>query len=219
MITYRDRPIPVFTLPPNWVQAVTVKEEWGTFIRESLDTSEQRRGSRPRPLYTLEFSTLALSAQEQGYVRKVLEASGDMPIAVPFWQDAVDVTVASTAGNPWIDVEFTANTLFGILPYMMVWTDFKTFETHRVALINSTQIQVVDSMDASWPVGAKVIPVAVGKLSKPKAQALTDVNGVFKVKFEEMFLNEGPLLCQTISGTASGATKPFVEECVGGALL
>lgn len=219
MITYRDRPIPIFTLPANWNAAVTVSEEWGTFIRESLNTAETRRGSRPRPLYKVEFSTLALSAQDQGYVRKVLEAAKDMPIGVPFWEDAVDVTVASTAGNPWIDVEFTANTLFGILPYMMVWTGPKTFETHRVALVNATQIQVVDSMDASWPVGAKVVPLAVGKMAKPKSQALTDVNGVFKVKFEEAFFNEGPMLCQTISGTASGATLPFVEECVGGALL
>jgi hypothetical protein len=219
MITYRDRLIPVFSLPPNWKQAIVVTEEWGTFIRESLDTSEQRRGSRPRPLYKIEFSTLSLSAQEQGYVRKVLEASNDMPIAVPFWQDAVDVSIASTAGNPWIDVEFTANTLFGVLPYMMVWTGFKTFETHRVALVNATQIQVVDSMDASWPVGAKVVPVAVGKLAKQKTQSLTDVNGVFKAKFEEVFLNEGPMLCQTISGTTIGASLPFIEECVGGALL
>ena len=219
MITYRDRPIPIFTLEPNWKSVITVTEEWGTFIRESLDTSETRRGSRPRPLYKIEFSTLSLSAQDQGYVRKVLEAAQDMPIGVPFWEDAVDVTVPVTAGNPWVDVEFTANTLFGVLPYMMVWTGPKSFEAHRTALVNASQIQVVDSFDAAWPVGAKVVPVAVGKLAKPKAQALTDVNGVFKVKFEEAFFNEGPMLCQPVSGTASGATLPFEYECVGGALL
>lgn len=219
MITYRDRPIPIMSIPPNWGRGLTLGEEWGTFVREALDTGETRRTSRPRPLYKIEFDTLALSAQEQGFIRKVLESTEDMPVGVPFWQDAVDVTVASTVGNPWIDVEFTANTLFGVLPYMIVWTDYRTFETHRVAAINATQIQVVDSMDLSWPVGAKVAPLAVGRLAKQKAPALTDVNSVFRVKFEEVFLNSGPMLCQDVVGVQAGATLAFEEECIGGALL
>ena len=219
MITYRDQPVPVFTIQANWKAPILLTEDWNVFARESIDVSETRRGSFPRPLYKLEFSTLSLSAQEQGYMRKMLEAADAMPIAVPFWQDAVPVTVAATAGNPWIDVEFTAGTLFDVLPAMLIWTAFDAWEIHRVAAVNDTQVQVTDAIEFAWPVGAKVVPCAVGKLAKPNASQLTDINGVFKVKFEERWLNEGPMLCYPIVGDQQGATLPFVTECIGGAIL
>ena len=47
----------------------------------------------------------------------------------------------------------------------------------------------------------------------------TDTADVFRVRFEELWLNEGPMLCRLIEGTAAGASLPFAVECVGGALL
>ena len=219
MITYRDQEVPVFSIPPNWQSPLTLTEEWGVFVRESLDVSETRRGSRPRPLYKVEYATLGLSAQEQGYTRKVLEYPTDLPTACGLWEDEVLVSVASTIGNPWIDVETTLGTLFDVIPYMMVWTAFNEFEVHRVAAVNATQIQITDSFEAAWPVGARVVPVTIGKLGRPKTSQLTDVAGQFRVRFEEAWFNSGPMLCQAIEGSAAGATLPFETECVGGALL
>jgi hypothetical protein len=219
VITYQDTPIPVFSVRANWAAQISITEEWGVFARESLDTTETRRGSRPRPLYKLEYSTLTLSAQEQGYIRKVLEGAEDSPIAVGFWEDAILLSQDSVIGNPWIDVESTLGTLFDVLPYMMIWSDFNEFECHRVAAVNATQIQVTDSIEAVWPAGTFVVPVAVGKVGRVKTSALTDVNDVFRLKFEEVWLNEGPMLCQAIEGSAAGATLPFEKECIGGALL
>jgi hypothetical protein len=219
VIRYHDQPVPCFSIPPNWRNNVQVSEDWGVFVRESLDASETRRGSSPRPRYLVEYATLTLSGQEQGYIRKVMERADVMPIALGLWEDEARCSIEAIAGTPWIDVETTAGTLFGVVPYVMIWGAFNSFELHRVSGVNATQIQVTGALENDWPVGTRVVPVAVGKLAKPKTTALTDINDVFRVRFEEVWLNEGPMLCGMTEGEQQGATLPFETECIGGAIL
>lgn len=219
MITYRTRPVPIFTVPPDWGRALVLGENWEGIEREALSTAEDRLGTLPRPLYKLDYSTLTLTAQETGYIRKVLEGADDLPIGMPFWQDAAKLSVPTVIGNVNCSVDFTAGTLFDVLPYALIFHDFDSWETKRVFSITSTQITFADAIEAVWAVGDLVVPLTLGLLKRNQQEAITDIHGILKVKFEERFLQEASYLPGTISGAQVYQQRYFEEEGIGGPLI
>lgn len=219
MITYRGDAVPVLSVPADWRGKVTVTEEWATIVREALNTSEERIGRRSRPKFKISFDTTEMTADETAYLRSVLESAGERPFAVPFWNDKLKLTADATSGNPWVDTEATAGTLFDVLPYAMVWSDYRTFTTHRVFSVGATQIVLADPLTQSFITGEWIVPMAVGKLAIPDMAALTDIHGSFKVNFEEAFLTDAPMVCSSITGTDVEASYFMETECVGGGPL
>lgn len=219
MITYKGQAVPVMSLQSDWKAKFTVTEQWSTVVREALDTSEERISRRARALFKFSYSTIQLEAYETAYLRSILESAGERPFAVPLWADALLLTAVGTSGNPWVDVEATAGTMFDVLPYSMVWSDYLTFTTHRVFSKGATQIILADPLTQTFPIGARIVPMAVGRMKIPDMDALTDIHGSFKVQFEEAFLTDTPLICSAITGTDVEATYFMESECVGGLLL
>lgn len=220
MITYRTRPVPIFTIRPNWTRAVILGENWEGIKKEAISTAEDRLGTLPRPLYKLDYSTLTLTAQETGYIRKVLEAASDLPIGVPFWQDMTMLTAPTVIGSPSVAVEFTAGTLFDVLPYALIVHDFDSWEAHRVFSVDPDGITFAEAVGAVWAAGDFVVPLTLGLLKRPSAEAATDMLGAFNVKFEEKFLQEATYTPSVLTpGAQQYEQRGFVEEGIGGPLL
>lgn len=219
MITYKGEAVPVLSIAADWRGKVSVTETYANIIREAIDTSEERIARRSRPLYKISFDTTELTADETAYLRSILQSAGERPFAVPFWQDKVRLTEDALSGNAWVDTEATAGTLFDVLPYAMVWSDYRTFTTHRTFSVGANQIVLADPLTQSFIAGEWIVPMAVGKLAIPDMSALTDIHGAFKVTFEEAFLVDSPMVCSAIEGVDVEATYFMETECVGGALL
>lgn len=219
MITYRGEAVPVLSVAADWRGKIGVTESYATIIREAIDLSEERIARRARPKFSISYDTTEMTADETAYLRSVLESAGERPFAVPFWQDRVRLAADATSGNPWVDTEETTGTLFDVLPYAMVWSDYRTFTTHRVFSVASNQIVLADPLTQSFLAGEWIVPVALGKLAIPDMAALTDIHGTFKVTFEEAFLTDAPMVCTVITGTDVEATYFMASECVGGSLL
>jgi hypothetical protein len=211
--------VPVFTIPPNWQRSVKLGENWEGIVKEALSTAEERLGTLPRPRYTLDYSTETMGAQETGYIRKILEGADDLPVAMPFWQDETKLTAPTVVGNVVCAVDFTAGTLFDVLPYAIIWHDFDSWETKRLFSISTTEITFADPIENVWAVGDFVVPVTLGLLRRPNAEAPKDTLGVFPVKFEEQFLQESSYLPFTIGGAGQYEQRGFAEEGIGGDLL
>lgn len=216
MIYYRDRAIPILTIPPNWGRPVKLVEDWGGLVREAMDVSEERQGNYPRPLYKIEYETLALTAQETGYIRRMLQTDTDMPIGVAAWQSQVRLTADVLALTPYVTVEDTAGGLFDVLPYALLWHSFNEFDVVTTAAVGPNQVQFAEGVAADFIEGDFLVPLTVGKLRRPNAVAVTDAHGKFGVRFEEAFLNQEPYIEADISGTDQYAMYSFEMQGVGG---
>ena len=219
MITYRGTAVPVLSVAPNWRGKISVTEEWATIIREAINTSEERISKRGRPRFGINFDTNQMTADETAYLRSVIESAGERPFAVPFWNSALRLSADATSGNAWVDTETTVGSMFELLPYAMLWSDYRTFTTHRVFSVGATQVVLADPLTQSFIANEWIVPMAVGKLALPDMGALTDIHGTFKVRFEEMFLTDAPMVCTAITGTDVEATYFMESECVRGSLL
>lgn len=204
------------SIRPDWRGKINVTEEYSTLIREALDLSEERIAKRSRPRYKISFDTTEMTADETAYLRSILESANGRPFAVPFWQDALPISADAVSGNPWVDTEDTDGMLFDVLPYAMVWSDYRTFTTHRVFSVSANQIVLADPLTQSFEAGSVIVPMAVGKMAIPPMAAMTDIHGNFKVSFEEAFLTDAPMVCTVITGTDVEASYFMASECVGG---
>lgn len=188
MIQYRGRTIPIFSIPPNWSRPVKISENWGGLAREAMDTSEERQGNQPRPLYKIDYETLTLTAQETGYVRRMLQADTDMPVGVAAWQDAVRLTADAAELDTEVLTEATAGTLLDVLPYALLWHAFDEFDVLTTAAVAANQVDFTEGLARDFEAGDVLVPLAIGKLRRPNAIAVTDAHGKFPVRFEEAWL-------------------------------
>lgn len=219
MITYQDTACPIFSIPPNWGDAINITEDYGVLVRETLDTSESRTATRPRPLFGINYSTMQLTARETGYTKRILEQANALPCAVGLWQDQLLLTAAASVGMSFIQVDATAGSMFDVVPYLMIWSDFETFTTHRISIVSANSILLADPITTAFAIGSRVVPMVIGKLNKPATDHITDENGVFTVDFQEGFFSEGPILGYTIAGPDVEASESFEGELIGGPLL
>ena len=219
MILYKGQAVPILSIQPNWSSGITVSESYGAIVRETLDHSEERIGTKPRPDYSIRFETMTLSARETGVLRKILELSESLPIAVPFWEDACILTRAAPAGNPFVECTPPDGALFDVLPYVMVWNSFLKFHTAKAAGVGSHMVWFNEILVDDYDVGDRIVPVSIGSLRKDNASALTDEITSFSVNFTEGSFPEPVQFCEDIEGTQQYAQLPFIELCVGGPIL
>lgn len=215
-ILYKGIQVPVFSIPPNWKKPVRLQEVDATLVREALSTAEDRLQRRPRALFNIDYQTLTLSAQETGFIRKVLETAAEMPCAVGFWPDALKLTASATIGNPFVLTEATLGTLFEADSYFMLWSRFNNIETGRIQSVGTAGLNLVQPLTKAWIPGDVILPVYLGKLIKPNTPHVTDENGVFKVKFEEQFIPDVNRLCLEIIGVDAYFFLAMEQQCTGG---
>lgn len=209
-IKYREQQIPVFTVPPDWSNAVGLRMLDKVLVRESLDVSEERIQTRPRPLYGLRYRTLTLSEQETGYIRRVLELPDGLPFALPVWPDQVKITAAVESGDVVIPVESTANSLWDTFDELaIVWTAFNTWELISVESVATNEIVLDTPLAGDWSSGAFVVPLMVGHLARNEYSNVTSDHATFNVDFQERYFTVD------VETTASGEGSSGCCQTVG----
>lgn len=188
-LQYKGRDIPVFTCEPHWGTPVELRVMDRVIVREGLDTSEERIGTRPRPLYGLRYGTKELTEQEQGYIRRVVELPDALPFVMPVWVDKVKLTADYSVGEMAITVDATGLSLWDTLTgYALIWRGFNDWELAELASVEENALNLVSGLDYDWPEGAFAIPILVGWLSRAGKKQLDVNHGVFQADFEERFL-------------------------------
>jgi len=186
---YKGVDIPVFSTQPNWSTPPRLGVDYGDIVTEALDTSEERIGTRPRPLYKLTYQTLTLTGQEMGYIRRVMELAQSMPMLMPVWHDYVPLTEAASIGETVLSVDDVGNTLWAVLvDYAILWESFKSWEVVQlVAPPSGTTLTLSSGLVSNWPEGTRVMPVLIGDVDRATVTHLTDINADVPVKFMETF--------------------------------
>lgn len=219
MIKYQNVEIPVFSIPPDWTTNVLLSERFGGLIVEALSTAEERLGTQPRPLYSIAFDTLALSEQETGYARKIIESAAGQPIAIPLWPFKRVLTADPVIGNSFVKCDAIAGAIFDLVPYSILWNGFNYFETFRTFAVGSDAIQFADPITKQFSAGDVVVPVIVGHFARDAAPAVTDSLSRFPVKFDEQFIAELFATPNVVAGTKVNHQPAFEYLLVGGPIL
>ena len=219
MIKYQNTDIPVFSIPPNWATTVALTERYGGLVFEALSTAEERLATQPRALLSLAYDTLTLSEQEQGYIRKMIEVSAGMPIALALWQFKRLLTADAVIGNTFVKCDPIGAALFDVVPLSMLWNSFNFFETFRTFAVGAAEIQFAQAITKQFSAGDYVVPLIVGHFSLDAAAAITDANSNFKVQFDEQFLAEDFATPEQIVGGTIFRQPGFEYMLIGGSIL
>lgn len=186
--TYNGQALPVYSVPPNWKGTVTLRLLYQTLIREALDLSEERQERQPRCLYGIRYQPLTLSGQETGYIRRVIEMAQALPVVMPVWTEACMILADAAAGATSLSVDDTTQTLFPVLfDYVFLFRDFKTWEVLEIDSVEGDEIILSEPTGLSWSTGDFVYPILIGKLPRANFKAVTDINALNDVDFEERF--------------------------------
>lgn len=193
LLQYKGTDVPVFTIPPDWSQSPRLRMMGRTLVHESLDCSEERLQTRPRPLYGLAYTPLTMTEQETGYMRRVIELPDGLPFALPMWQEKVATTANVSAGALTIAVESTDDSLWDTFNDLaIIWRAFDDWELVRVDSVSTNTITLEAPVVDAWDQGTGdttvwVIPVAFGTLKRNETTNITSDHAKFAVDFEERY--------------------------------
>lgn len=209
---YKAQNLPVYSVAPNWKNAVNLRTIYNTLVREALDNGEERQTRFPRCLYGLRYQTLPLEGQETGYIRRVLELAQALPVIMPVWTEGCRLLAEAGIGDSVLSVDDTDPTLFSVLTdYVIIWSDFKTWEVLAVDEISGDEITLSDVTTRVWPAGTVIFPILIGYLERNEQRQLTDQHGVHAVSFEERF--NGLTYQGTIETVLPDLEWEFTSEC------
>lgn len=186
---FRGQSIPVLSLPPEWRLGVSASARHETVVAEALSGREDRRQRQARLLWRLSYSAISATARETGYMRGVLLAAREMPLAVPFWPQAVELSGAVEAGDSWLAIGPTADLgLFRAGGWALVMAHALAWEVVRVDVVQAYGLVTDGELARDWPGGTWVVPLLLGHLPRPRTVHETDELGTWRIDFEERFL-------------------------------
>jgi len=153
-----------FGFEPNRAQDIVESFGYLTDVIESFDGSEQRVKLRATPVGKVAFSVLLDRLQDVQEANAILFGNQSRPFGVPRWQFSVPLTAPASAG----DLELLCSTTsipFEVGGLCLVWSDSRTLEAHTIAQVLADRLVLSFPLERSWPAGACVIPLVIGRLS------------------------------------------------------
>lgn len=184
--SYNGQPLPVYSVGPNWKEKISLRTIYDTIVKEALDLGEERQGRVPRSRFGIRYTTLPLTGQETGYIRRVLELAQALPIIMPVWTEASKLTTLTGLGDNILQVDDTFPTLLSVLyDYVIVWKDYRTWEVLAVTDFDDETITLGDEVQGVYAAGTLVLPIIIGKMPRAEVQNITDEHGVASPDFEE----------------------------------
>lgn len=187
--TWLDQQVPILTVDPNFKEDFRLRIINRTIVHEALDVSEERTGTRPRPLYGMRFKARALGAQGTGYIRRVLDLAAELPFGVPLWIEKRKLTAAAAERSLTLAMDSVDNSLWEVHnKYLLLWRSFDVWEVVECSDFTIEEITLARETVMAWEIGDFVIPIIYGSLARSPHKQLTDERGVLDVDFEERFL-------------------------------
>lgn len=200
--------IPLWTLRPNWREAVLETLSWPTTILASPSGAEQRFSLRVTPERRFEVTFEPLGP-ERAWLDNALTTASALRWYVPVFPDVGRTTAAIGAPSATIPVA-TANREFAIGGFVMVWRDLFTASVHEITDIAADSLTVEPNVGVT-PSGTLVYPCAVMRIGeRPEIARLTDRLGRCRLAFEVDGASPSPAatLAATYEGSPVLATPP-----------
>lgn len=177
----------IFPHPPNWESPPEVGRGYEDNTVATISLAEARDSHGDVPLLDARFSVLALDRDEAASLARTLERTRALPVGMPMWTEAVQLTAAAIAGDSVLAVGTTSKRKFTTArPFVLLWQDWRTWAIAEISVLLANQITLTSGLLAGWPAGTQVVPVRFGKLAlDPEQDLATDRVRGWDVNFEE----------------------------------
>ncbi len=153
-----------FGFEPNRADDIVETFGYLTNVLEAFDGTEQRVQLRETPIGTVGFSLLLDDKQDAQEANAILYGNQARPFGVPRWQFLTPLLSPAAADSLELLVD-TASIPFEVGGLCLVWTGSRTWEAHTIAEIQADRVVLAFPLASAWPVGAKVMPLLIGRLS------------------------------------------------------
>jgi hypothetical protein len=188
--------IPVITMTPLWSEPMETTLNTQTTILETLSGKESRTARLYRPLVGVDFVGIATDQAEHQLFKTIFSLWKDSGMyAVPLWMDAVqlDADITPTPQTP--TTYFFANgfnRLFRWFRYALLWEspeNCEVIEIKRIGKSGGGKKQIVcrgfAPVTGAYNTGAFLVPLAIGSISQPDREFLTNAINTIQISFTE----------------------------------
>lgn len=191
--------IPVITMTPLWSEPMETTLNTQTTILETLSGKESRTARLYRPLVGVDFVGIATDQAEHLLYKDIFaawKASG--MYAIPLWMDAVQLDADITTDETHRVQTFSANgfnRLFRWFRYALLWQSPEHCQIIEIRYINkgaeSHNPQIVcrgfddAKVKMSFNKGDFLVPLAIGSISQPDREFLTNAINTIQISFVE----------------------------------
>ena len=191
--------ITVITMTPQWSEPMETTFNTQTTILETLSGKESRTARLYRPLVGIDFVGIAADQAEHQLYKAIFERWSETGIyAVPLWMDAVNLDADITADETHRVQTFSANgfnRLFRWFRYALLWQSPEHCQIIEIKYINkgaeSHNPQIVcrgfddAKVKMSFNKGDFLVPLAIGSISQPDREFLTNAINTIQISFVE----------------------------------
>lgn len=177
-----DRDLPVWTIPPNWSEAVLERLEWLTDVLDSRSGAEQRTGLRLTPRRSFEFKVTAFD-ETRSLFDLWLDRLGANECLLPLWHDKGRLSVLTNAGTIRLHIDTTYRE-FEVGGLALIFRDVWTWEVVEINALDDAGLDLVSGTTGMWDEGTAVYPLRVAMLDpEVTSSAITSRVGESKVGF------------------------------------
>lgn len=204
---YKGLSLPIWTLTPDWRAKVKQSWRWPGTVRETLSAREWRAPMGPRMLAELAFLAVSPSARETGYMRLWGERLGAMPVGMPLWSEATELSAKASAGSLALAHDSRAGVFSGRTFYLLL-RDCLTWEVVQVeAGQTAAGMTLAGPLQSTWPVGSVLLPLVFGALERPEWTYHTDETAETQVRFTERYTRIADVLPDLYLTLGDGVTR------------
>lgn len=177
-----DRDLPVWTIPPNWSEAVLERLEWLTDVLASRSGCEQRASVRltPRRSFDMKFNP---TGRVRSYLELWLHRLGASEFLLPLFHDRGRMSASTAEGATRIPLDTTYRE-FEEGGLAVILGDAFTWELIEIVSLDDTGLNIAGPSFLAWEKGSSVYPLRVVTLdSEVTSQAITSRVGEGKFTF------------------------------------
>jgi len=178
------------TIPPNWIDPVTINHAWHTSIQTSIPGQEKRSALFTWHRKTISYTLDLLTIQESNWMKRHIFRDIHNLWGVPLWPDYTYVTASAAAGQKIIAVEDTDDRRFATGDDIVLInpSDFTSYEKGTIDAFTATQITLVDNLVSTWPTHTDIYPLMTARMMQmQEVQSYTAAYGSIKITAKEVY--------------------------------
>lgn len=164
-----DRATP-WTIKPDWKEGVTERLSWRTDVLTSQTGIEQRRRIRNSPRRVIEATYTVIGAS-----RRLLDSFLSGPGAgywhVPLWWEKCNLTAIANEGDSVLSIDLAGVEVAAGDTIMILGATPFIYEMVKVRQVNpnGVQLDLLNTLAQTWPVGTAVYPTKLCQLAADPA--------------------------------------------------
>lgn len=155
----------MFALTPDWSDGISESVRYTSSLTESYSGAEQRASLVSKPVRTISFTGLAMSADEVAHTDALLYGWQSRAFGVPAWHLGRRLPEAALPGQTVLQLD-TAHASFAPGSYIVVQHEDRPIDVLEVEEVGDGFIRVAGGIAISAPAGANIVPVVVARLSE-----------------------------------------------------